>query len=490
MTFNRIPLRIGILFSMFCVVTLVISACMGARTAGLPAGPTGMAPTMMPAGGQHPLPDPHSSELGGAAAVPASGPQPAPLIGGAGGPGPGAPAPAASDAQPVGAGPSAPAASAPQSDAAGLAPASGGASVPAALSETASRAGTGAGANGSAPIAGFAAGGATGPRAGGPIGPAPFAGTLLIADAGNNRLLEVTPAKRIVWQFPAPGSQAAGSQAAGAQAAGSLAAGQTFHYPDDAFFSADGRYITVNEELSHTIAIIDYAAKRIVWQHGQPGVPGSDLQHFHTPDDAHLLPDGQVVVADIKNCRIMFIPASPALPGLPAVPRALGGPADCSGKPGTFAMPNGVTPLPDGHFLITEIRSHYIKEIDAQGQVLRVVTAPVNYASDAYPTPRGTLIVSDYHSPGRVVEIDWSGRILWSFPGPGSSERLDRPSIAFELPSPQGSSTPGNVVIVDDHRDRVIIVDRQGDVLWQYGVTDVPGAAPGYLNTPDGIDIH
>ncbi len=296
----------------------------------------------------------------------------------------------------------------------------------------------------------------------------PFAGTLLIADAGNNRLLALTPDKQIVWSFPAPGS---------------LAPGQSFSYPDDAFFSADGRHIAVNEEFNHTIAVISYPEGKVVWQFGQPGVPGRDLQHLNRPDDAHLLSDGQVVVADIRNCRILLIPWDQAQP------RALGSPADCSGRPGTFARPNSVMPLPNGNLLITEIYSRHISEIDMQGRVIRMVTLPLFYPSDAILTPRDTLIVSDYHSPGRVVEADWTGRILWSFPPPGSRERLDRPSIAFELPSATGTSSPGNVLIVDDHRHRVLIVDRTGRLLWQYGVTDAPGAGPGHLNVPDGVDL-
>jgi hypothetical protein len=304
---------------------------------------------------------------------------------------------------------------------------------------------------------------------------APFAGELLIADAGNNRLLTVTPAGQIVWSFPQPGS---------------LAAGQSFHYPDDAFFTPDGRHIAVNEEFNHTVTVITFPEGKVVWQYGVPGVRGHDLRHFDTPDDAHLLPDpqgasgsGQVVVADIRNCRIMVIPWDQVNP------RSIGSPTDCSGKPGSFAKPNGVFPLANGHLLITEIYSKQISEIDMQGQVVRSTKLPLHYPSDAFLTPRDTLIVSDYHSPGRVVEADWAGHILWSFPPPGSGERLDRPSIAFELPNPPGVSGPGNIVIADDHRHRVIVVNRQGQVLWQYGVTGVPGYGPGYLNTPDGLDL-
>ena len=293
-------------------------------------------------------------------------------------------------------------------------------------------------------------------------GVSPFPGTLLITDASNHRLLEVTPDRQIVWQYPAPGSPAPPGW---------------FHYPDDAFFSPDGRYVAVSEETNQVVVVIDYQTRQIVWRYGVPGQAGRDLQHFNYPDDAWLLPDGRIAVADIRNCRILLISWDQQQV------QALGRPGDCSGRPGSFASPNGVEPLPNGHLLITEIDTHRVSEIDLQGQVIRSVTVPLSYPSDAFLTPRDTLIVADYHTPGSVLEVDWRGRILWRYPPPGSGEWLNRPSIAMELPN-------GNIAICDDHRHRVLVVDRRGRVLWQYGVTGVPGSAPGYLIFPDGIDLH
>ncbi|HYM90426.1 MAG TPA: sulfocyanin-like copper-binding protein, partial [bacterium] len=108
-------------------------------------------------------------------------------------------------------------------------------------------------------------------------------GNVLIADAGNNRRIEVTPDKRIVWEFPRPGD---------------LGPGQTFVDPDDAFYTPGGRTIITNEEDNHTIALIDYATHKIVWEYGHPGQPGSGPGYLDTPDDAYQLPDGRIVVAD------------------------------------------------------------------------------------------------------------------------------------------------------------------------------------------------
>lgn len=42
----------------------------------------------------------------------------------------------------------------------------------------------------------------------------------------------------------------------------------------------------------------------------------------------------------------------------------------------------------------------------------------------------------------------------------------------------------------DDERDRVVVIDPTTDcIVWQYGLTDVPGAAAGRLWFPDGVDL-
>jgi hypothetical protein len=60
---------------------------------------------------------------------------------------------------------------------------------------------------------------------------------------------------------------------------------------------------------------------------------------------------------------------------------------------------------------------------------------------------------------------------------------LDHPSLAIRLPN-------GLIAVNDDRRDRVVLISRQtGKIVWQYGHTDVAGTKPGYLDTPDGMDL-
>ena len=92
-------------------------------------------------------------------------------------------------------------------------------------------------------------------------------------------------------------------------------------------------------------------------------------------------------------------------------------------------------------------------------------------------------MIAAYEKPGRIIEVDWSGQIVWEYFPKVESERLGCPSIALELPN-------GNVAFSDDYNDRVVIINRAGKILWQYGVTGVAGKATGYLNPPNGIDFR
>ena len=48
----------------------------------------------------------------------------------------------------------------------------------------------------------------------------------------------------------------------------------------------------------------------------------------------------------------------------------------------------------------------------------------------------------------------------------------------------------GLIAVNDDYRHRVVLIDQATHrIVWQYGHTDSPGRALGFLNTPDGMDF-
>jgi outer membrane protein assembly factor BamB len=291
-------------------------------------------------------------------------------------------------------------------------------------------------------------------------GPLPY--PIVIADRRNNRLIEIAPDKQVVWEMASPDLG-------------------IYRGNDDVFFSPDGGSLMVNEEDNYDIHIIDYAKREIVWSYGQPDTKGSGPNQFNYPDDAHLLADGTVMTADIRNCRIMFIDRETA-----TLKDQWGQPGTCRHDPPRFVdLPNGITPLENGDALMTEIPGSIITRMTRAGKVVWSMKAPhVSYPSDAYPTKDGQVIVADYAKPGGVVIFDpATGKVTWEYRVKSGDAMLNHPSLALELPN-------GNVVLNDDLRHRILVIDRTTKkIVWQYGVTDKPGHLPGFMNAPDGLGI-
>jgi hypothetical protein len=290
----------------------------------------------------------------------------------------------------------------------------------------------------------------------------PLPGALLIADRGNNRFLLVDAAHRVLWRFPT---------------AHDLARGIHLNFNDDGFVEPGGRAIVSNEEEAHTIVSIDIATHARTHLYGTPGVRGSGPNELNTPDDAYVLPDGTLTVADAYNCRILFIRAH-------RIVRQIGRTGVCRHNPPyALGAVNGDTPLADGGVLVSEIQGSWIDDFARNGRLRWAVQAPVSYPSDPQPLPGGRILLADYARPGAAVIIDRRGRVLWRYRPLSGWAELDHPSLAMMLPN-------GDVAINDDFRHRVVVVDpRRNAIVWQYGHAGSPGRGPGYLHTPDGLDF-
>jgi hypothetical protein len=294
--------------------------------------------------------------------------------------------------------------------------------------------------------------------------PSVLPGPVLIADSNNNRLIAVSPGGRVLWRFPATGD---------------LAAGETFRTPDDAFFSPDGRRVTVTQEDDSVISVIDLASHRIVYRYGHPGVPGSEPGYLDNPDDAMLMPSGDVVAADIKNCRVLVIrpPAERPL-------RQLGVTSSCEHEPGvSYGSPNGAFPMANGDTAISEINGDWLDVVAPGGRPVLATHPPgFSYPSDTNEVRAGVFLSADYTSPGAIETFTSDGTLQWRYE-PAGSEALNQPSLALPLPN-------GDILATDDKNDRVIVIDpRTNTIAWQYGATHVAGAGEGFLSDPDGVDL-
>ncbi len=285
---------------------------------------------------------------------------------------------------------------------------------------------------------------------------APLGKGLVIADAGNHRLVELSPEGKLVRTVPLP---------------------PPFRYTDDVFFAPGGRTAYITDPEVDAVAAVRYPEGKLLWVYGKPGQPGPGTGQLDNPDDLVPLPSGLLAVADIRNCRVLLLTEQGKLF------RTLGQTRVCRNGNGYFNKPNGAFPLGMDRLVVTEIVGHDVAIVDLYGHRLRTLPLPLHYPSDANLTPWGTLLVVDGWSPGAVLEVDLKGRVLWRYAPTGKAGRLDHPSVAVGLAS-------GLVALTDDRRHRILVVDRKTNrVVFQYGKTDRPGSGPGELRFPDGLDL-
>jgi hypothetical protein len=300
--------------------------------------------------------------------------------------------------------------------------------------------------------------------AGAPGAGSPFFGArLLIADRGNNRLLFMNDNMHVAWKYPSAKTKKDSLH---------------FYFPDDAFFADHGTAILSNQEQNDTIVKIGYPSGKILWSYGHPRRPGTARGYLHEPDDAFLLKDGQVSVADAVNCRVLVLNRNGT------VADQIGTNGVCVHRPpASMGSPNGDTPLANGNLLISEINGSWVSEYTLRGKLVWTTQLPISYPSDPQQLGPDRYLIADYASPGQIIEFNHKGQILYRYHPSSGPGMLNHPSLAERLPS-------GVIMVNDDYNDRMVAIDPTTKALvWQYGVTGRPGTGRGRLNIPDGFDL-
>lgn len=288
---------------------------------------------------------------------------------------------------------------------------------------------------------------------------------LLIADKGNNRLLIIDSNGRNLWEFPRPGD---------------LSLGEVFKTPDDAFFTPDGKHIIATQRDDDSLRVIDVAQRRIVYTYGKSGAPGSGFNQLNKPGGGLMLPSGDIIVRDVKNCRILMIPK-----GTQTIGWHLGTTGACvPHPPQTLGTPSGLFPMTNGNYLMSEATGSWISEISLVGSVVWSTQLPgVSSLANANEIAANRYLAVDQHKPGKVLTFDRTGKVLWNY-APTGDLALNMPSLALPLPN-------GDFIISDSANHRVLVLDPTTKaVLWQYGQTLAAGEGSGSLNNPVGLDLY
>jgi hypothetical protein len=161
----------------------------------------------------------------------------------------------------------------------------------------------------------------------------------------------------------------------------------------------------------------------------------------------------------------------------------------------------------DTRILISDQFNNRVIEIDRTGAIhwhfgngpQDVTAASIVGVNDAQPVGRDLVLMAGTGAPpgteplcpsgcadNRVVLVDRDGHIVWqygSFGVTGSGpNQLNTPVQATYLPS-------GHVLITDQVNERIIEVNRHHDIVWQYGQTGVTGLGPDSLNNPNSAEL-
>jgi outer membrane protein assembly factor BamB len=118
-------------------------------------------------------------------------------------------------------------------------------------------------------------------------------------------------------------------------------------------------------------------------------------------------------------------------------------------------------------------------------------TAGAAPTSGAFNRPGNVLIADQFNN--RIVEVNSEHEVVWSFGngssvagprsivGPNDVERVGSTTLIAGTGAPAGSE-PTCAAACNDNR--VILVNRDGEIIWQYGQAGVAGTGPNQLNTP------
>jgi hypothetical protein len=286
-------------------------------------------------------------------------------------------------------------------------------------------------------------------------------GDILIADQFNNRVIEVTPAGDIVWQFGVGPNDVSAASPVGTNDAlrfGNLTlvsgtGAPPGTEPNCPKGCADNRVMIVNR------------AGKILWQYGTFRVTGAGPDQLNTPVQATITPQHTVLIADQGNQRVIEVTMQKNIVwqyGMTGVAGA---------GPDQLNNPNSAEQLDNGNILIADESNNRAIVVDRGKNIVATfdIGGKANGVAFASRLPGGDTLITDSNN-NRVVEVDQSDKPTWIYvtnKEPGSNPS-PAPTRGIRLKN-------GNTIISDQFNHRVIIVNHAKKIVAQYGSLNAPG---------------
>ncbi|OPH47985.1 hypothetical protein BC351_39035 [Paenibacillus ferrarius] len=296
-------------------------------------------------------------------------------------------------------------------------------------------------------------------------------GHFLIADSKHHYIMMINRNKEMIWSY-------------GEKNNPGFAPGRLM-YPYMALELPSG-HILIAEHQANRITEVSLN-REIVWQYGNNPVDETTSprkNYLNGPNFAQMLPNGELVISDSMNGRILVIDRNYAIHfkyGLT--------PKDYH----ILNFPRSVQLLKNGRFLIADSRNDRIVEMDRTGEIYFEYGNEAVFANRTLKWPRcvykdekrNHYLISDGFNQ-RFIIIDQNKKVLNEI----KSITYQTEAIPLRDPHSVESLLDDKLLITDSGSNIVCIIDRNGQVNWMYSNEQFPLDDPHYATVSRGNSIY
>ena len=206
---------------------------------------------------------------------------------------------------------------------------------------------------------------------------------------------------------------------------------------------------------------------------GPAVLPG--YANFNFPRGVALLPNGNIVVADVSNNRIRLV--TPA--GVVTTLAGSGSPAfaDGTGSAASFNAPFGVAVLSNGNIAVADPANHRIRLITPAGVVTTLAGdgtagstngtgtgARFNFPNGVAQLPNGNIAIAD--TANHLIRLITPTGVVTTLAGSGTAGSTNATGTSASFNSPYGVAVlpNGNIVVVDTNNHLIRLITPGGVV--------------------------
>lgn len=149
--------------------------------------------------------------------------------------------------------------------------------------------------------------------------------------------------------------------------------------------------------------------------------------------------------------------------------------------------------LPNGRTMIAESGNQRIIEVDKEGKIVHEIALVADKPSATSDTrmvrsvPGGGYLVA-HEADGKIREYDRAGKVVWEYAlqlngkpaSPGATGHGTMPFGVLRLAN-------GNTLIGGGNNNRVLEVNKAGEIVWSVEAKDLPGISLAWVSTVDAL---